>query len=77
MTREATNMLNCQNMKNYAKRLDDLFTKEFLTGARDAKKENLTPGQLHQSPEKCQDVSKMFFLSLIIVFLILAPLCCI
>ena len=50
MTREATNMLNCQNMKNYAKRLDDLFTKEFLTGARDAKKVNLTPGQLHQSP---------------------------
>ena len=38
MTGEAKNKLNCQNTKNYAKRLDDLFTNEFLTGAQDAKK---------------------------------------
>ena len=55
-------------MKNYAKRLDDFVTNEFLTGAQDAKKVNVTSGQLHQSSLKSQDVSKMFFFSLTIVF---------
>ena len=47
-------------MKNYAKRLDDFSTNEFLTGAQVAKKVNLTSGQLRQSSQKSQDVSKMF-----------------
>ena len=60
LQREDVYLLIRQNMKNYAKLFDDFSTNEFLKGAQVAKKVNLTSGQLRQSSQKSQDVSKMF-----------------
>ena len=75
MTRGAKNKLNCQNTKIYAKRLDDFLLNEFLTGAQNAKKVNLTSGHLHQVSSKKSRCFQDVFLSLIVVFLIPLPLC--